>query len=328
MKENGLFYPDGSFKSTHQLRTKRDIIPPTPNIPAQPERGSMDQPQFLTPVAKSQDFDYWTDRLNTRQSEYLKTSEIQTNHVEIRLPRTSTIALIGDTHAGSPYVNYERIHQEINAVVAKPDTYAILLGDIIDGFFFNPAQFEQIEQVPEQLQYNEALLRHLARNKKLLVGFGGDHCLWGKKMGYSAYSEFHEKTGAYYLQGLGFISIHIGENEYRIAGAHRLPGNSIYNRNHPQMRAAKFGGAMGSDVVVSAHTHQKQISVSSVQEFGGVSSPITFISIGPYKAQDDYSRKLGFAVQTPQDMFGCAIRLDEGRKRVTAYYDILEAVNG
>lgn len=310
--ENGLIYPDGSFLDKDELMRKAAL--------------ANDEVQFLTPIdLGGKDFDYWIDRFIDRQVTYQETEDSPTNHVEIRLPRESCIAFIGDTHLGSPNTNYKRLKKEIYKIVETPDTYVMLMGDLIDAFFWNPAQMEQIEQVPEQIKIMRSVVDFLSDHKKLLVGWSGDHDGWAKRMGTNVQTGFSQRTGAYYLQGMGFVSLYIGEQEYKITGAHRLPGHSMYNKVHGQLRAEKFGGARNSDLIISGHTHKKGIAIDGIAEFGGKTRQVTYMSIGPYKSEDDYSKKMGWAKQTADQMFGTAAIFSKEEHHIDSHYDIIRA---
>ena len=311
-KKEGLYYSDGSFKSIQTLRLEAM------------KKGEL--PLMKTPVLKRLTFtDYWSPRFIQRQEQVLEAREQQTNSVEIEFPAEKIcLNFIGDTHAGGES-DYKRIHQELETIVNTPNSYVILMGDVIDGFFFNYAQMEQIEQVPEQIQYFKSILKYLSENKKLLVGFGGEHGTWMERMGNSMYADFNENTGAYYMRGVGYITAQIGKIEYKITASHRLPGNSMYNNNHPQDRAIRFGGAWGSDIVVSAHNHKKGHSEKTFTGFGGEAIHVHQIAVGPYKCQDEYSKKNGWSKQVPAEMYGSAVILDPNSKDIRYYDDILLA---
>ena len=285
-----------------------------------------DLPVLKTPTLKRLTFtDYWSPRFVRRQEEVLEAREQQTNSVEIEFPAERIcINFMADLHAGGE-ADYGRISKEVETIVNTPNSYVILLGDVIDGFFFNYAQMEQIEQVPEQIQYTKSLLKYLGENKKLLVGWAGDHDKWMDKMGNSMYADFFENTGAYYMYGLGYVTLQVGKTEYKLTGAHKLPGSSIYNNNHPQDRAARFGGAWGSDIIVSAHNHKKGHSEKTFTGFGGEAIHVHQIALGPYKCQDEYSKKNGWSKQVPEEMYGSAVILEPDSKYVRYYDDILLA---
>lgn len=308
MQEKGIFLPDGSFESDTSIKRK-----------------SVDSPIMETPKKFPRDFGYWSNRFINRQVEYGETSDVETDHVTIQFKGDTIINFIGDCHVGSPYTHYKRLEDEVNAIVSTPNSYAILCGDVIDGFFFNPAQMEQMEQTPEQYQYMNAMVNYLARNGKLLIGFGGDHDGWAKKMGIDPYMMLNG-IGSYYMQGVGHLTAKVDDQEYKITGAHRLPGFSIYNSTHPEMRASRE--IQGADIYFSGHTHKKGQSGQPVQLFGGESRWTHFISLGPYKPTDEYARKIGYAQQDVESMYGCAVVLKSGYKEVLYFNDILKANNG
>jgi hypothetical protein len=305
MAERGIFLPDGTFESDKQIRRK-----------------AVDSPEMGTEKKFPRDFGYWSDRFIRRQQEYGETSDVETDHVTIRFKKDTIINFIGDTHPGSPYTHYDRLEKEIKAIDETPNSYVVLCGDLVDGFWFNPAQMEQMEQPPEQFAYMQALINHLAQNRKLLIAFGGDHCGWAKKMGLDPYSIMNN-MGAYYMQGVGHLTALVDDQEYKITGAHRLPGFSIRDNTWASKRASQE--VQGADIYFNAHTHTKGHSEQSVNEFGGSSRKVHHISLGPYKPTDEFARKLGFAQQDANSMYGCAIELKSDSKDVIYYDDILKA---
>ena len=310
MKEQGLYYPDGSFRTDKDIKKKI---------------AREDLPLFETPLAERKSFtDYWSPRFIQRQEEYQSAQEQTTNHVTISFPDSILLNFIGDTHVGGD-CDYRRLEQEVRSIIETPNSYVMVLGDLIDGFFFNEAQMAEIEQAPEQIKYVRSLLSYLGENHKLLIGWKGDHDRWHDKMGHSMYSDFAEFTHAYLMKGVGYATLKVGSQEYKLTGAHRLPGSSIYNKNHPQKRALVFGGAYGSDIVVSAHNHQKGYSIETLTGFGNEEHKVHQIALGAYKCQDDYSQKLGFAKQTPSQLFGSSVRLDSQEHSIRYWDDVLQA---
>jgi predicted phosphodiesterase len=310
MKENGLYYTDGSFKSQSQIRREAVLS------------GEYPDPIFETPLPLDKPFSYWSKRYKDRQATYKETID-RTNFAEFTFHNSTLLNFIGDLHVGTPDAYYDRIEREIETIVNTPNSYTVLMGDLVDGFFFNPAEFNQIEQAPEQFEYMRSLVHYLADNNKLLVGFAGDHDMWSAKTGLDAYRTFARETGAHYMRGVGYITANVGEQHYNIAAAHQLPGHSIYNNTHPAVRFSRENE--GADIIVSGHTHRKGLSTQSVRGFGREARQVVFANIGPYKSTDDYSQKKGFTDLAPEQMFGVSIRLSKDKKLVQPYYDILQA---
>ncbi len=58
---------------------------------------------------------------------------------------------------------------------------------------------------------------------------------------------------------------------------------------------------------------------------GGEAVKVHQIALGPYKCQDEYSKKNGWSKQVPAEMYGSAVILDPKEKYVRYYDDILRA---
>lgn len=311
MKERGLFTnpTESSFVSASELKKKNSK-----------------KLDWITPLPDDKDYTYWSKRFKERQEQHSETKEVLRNHFELKLPERSLLAFVGDQHVGSPEVDYERIEKEVQAIAQTENAYMVLMGDTVDGFFFNPAQMEEMEQVPEQYEYIRSMVNYLGENNKLILAIGGDHDGWIKKRGFNALKEFTRKNNCFYSNGVTYLSIHIGDSQYRITAAHRFPGSSMYNPNHPQTRAVRFGEARGSDIVVSGHTHKKGIAEFTTSSFGNVSQKVCTISLGPYKINDEYARKLGLGKINAEGLYGAGVILNKKNKKVKSYYDIFDGI--
>lgn len=312
-RKDGLYYgpSEADFVAGNEIKRK---------LAMQGELPTVD-----TEIPIQRDWRYWDSRFRDRQSQYKETLQApDRNHIHVTFKQRTCLNFIGDLHVGSPHTDYDRITQEAETIVNTPDSFVVAMGDWVDGFFFNPAEMHQMEQPFEQRQYMISLLQHFAEHDRLLLSLSGDHDMWASKMGIDPYEQFAGRFGAHFMNGVGYMTAQVGEAEYKLSMAHRHNGFSIYNHAHPAMRLMREE-AQGADILVTAHTHRKGYARQAVKEFGGDSRKVDFIVVGPYKATDDYSQKKGFSDQTPNEMFGSAIILEAGEKRVTYYDDILHA---
>jgi predicted phosphodiesterase len=262
--------------------------------------------------------------MKDRQRIYRETAE-NPNCLEISFKGDVLLNFMSDMHVGGAETDYQRIDQEIDAIVRTPNSYVWVLGDEIDAFFFLPAAYDAQEQTQQQYEYMYAMFKHLAEHKKLLIGTAGNHTLWIGRSGVNPYTHFTRETGAYFTHGMTYLTARVDEQIYKITANHELRGQSMYTHTHPQKRAYRFGSAQGSDVVVSGHWHTKEISQQGIGSFGEQSEVVTFIALGTYKAYDEYTRTKGFAKRTPNEMFGASIALRADKKQIKPFYDILEA---
>jgi len=147
---------------------------------------------------------------------------------------------------------------------------------------------------------------------------------WASKSGSDPYFDFTERTGAPYVRGVAEVEINVGNKQiYKGVTQHRARGHSMYNKNHPTFREARFE-LQGADFYISSHTHTKQISKETIREHGGARD-ILHISTGPYATGGEYSERSGYPRQDPKELFGASFRLHKDEKYIDSEYSILKA---
>lgn len=310
-RQIGLYYPDGSFKS--EQRIKRDLA----------LRGELPQMVHHTPIRLPRDVDEYLDEAE-QMARLRREQEPQSEHfVELTLPRTSIISLWGDLHMFHNETDHARIRQELAVIRNTGDSFLVLGADLTDGIHWGgESGGEQVGSLTHQVRTMKALFE--AVNGRVLVGVSGEHdSKWAQRTGADPYLDFSTATGAPYVKGIGEILIHCGGQDYKMVVQHKARGHSMYNKNHPTFREARFD-LQEADIYVSFHTHQKQVAQETIRHFGG-SRIVTHISGGAYKRTDSYGARSGFAVLDPKEMFGASIRLHADEHRVDVNYDILQA---
>ena len=261
----------------------------------------------------------WTERYKKRQEEFPDSS----NEVSFEFIAAPLINLISDMHIGHPSTNYKRIEDEINAISETDNSFVIFAGDLINNMVWNPGQMEEMEQTPEQVGFLRSIFNHLTDKDKLLHSLQGDHDGWLKRSGMDVQTELPEK-GVSVSNGPTYFHMDVGDKHYDMGGAHQLPGHSIYNVNHPQMRSVRFGAMHGADVVFSGHNHKKGVAKAYQHELGEPKET-TYVALGPYKSKDDWLAKKGWAEQKPEEMFGVSVFLNKDVKEVETDLDIVRA---
>lgn len=269
-----------------------------------------------TPLPPTPSFLDWSVRFKERADQFTPVQD----HVTFKFREPPTIALMADLHVGSPNTHYARIEAEVEKIYHTQNMYVIFVGDEIDNMNWNPGQYEQSEQTPEQIQYLRAMFDYLASRKKILHRIGGDHDGWLMKSGVDINREMNQRWNASQNKGAVYFTIHINGKVWKMSGAHQLPGHSIYNVNHKNMRAIRFGSFHGSDVIFSGHNHKKGVAMDFQHELG-VPQRTHYIALGAYKSSDSWLRKKGWAVQQPEEMFGVAVTFN---KEVVIHESILE----
>ena len=295
MNKEGLYYPDGSYSSRDEIDKRLQL-----------EESGFTRLQSI----ETRPDNYWMDRFKNRAETVGQTEQ----ELKFAFNNTSTINFLSDLHVGSPETDYERIAEEVARTIETPDTYAVFLGDMIDAFVWNPGQMEDMEQVPEQVQLMKEVIGNLHDANKLLAIVPGNHEDWQRRSGFNIY-ELITPEDVPVQYGVNYMTAYVQDKEYRITLAHQLPGHSMYNNVHPQMREDHFG-AEGADVIIGGHTHKKGISLQYKKEHGGGARPVHYVSLGAYKAIDGFQAKNGRHKLAPEEMGGVAVTLNKDVKKV------------
>lgn len=309
MDKDGIYMPDGSFRSREQIISDAYIS------------GEVVQ---KTPLNEAFNFERWQQIAQRRRDERLE-FEGYPSEVEIEIPTQTPIciAFMGDNHIGGLYHDYEMMGLHTNLVAEHPLMYAALQGDLIDGFFFNPAQDGQVESFKEQEAHAIAMLERM--NGSLLYATVGDHDAWAERVGAGFYSSFVRKYGIHLLRGSSIVRLKIGEVDYTIVTAHQLPGHSMYTNTHPEKREARFG-MQGADLYVAGHTHRKGVDTHHQKDIDGGRRQL-FVSVGPYKYADDYAMKKGYSQQNEHERGAVWVEFNPYRREMTPYWSSQEAVD-
>lgn len=261
----------------------------------------------------------WHQRFQERAAKFPKN---QTD-VTFTFTTPAMINLLSDLHIGHPTTNYKRIEDEINVISDTENSYVIFVGDLINNMNWNPGQMEEAEQTPQQIGYLKSIIDHFVKKDKLLHAIHGDHDGWLKKSGYDIYGDLAEE-GVSSSNGPTFFHMNVDQQLYEMAGAHQLPGHSIYNPTHPQARAYRFGSMHGADVIFSGHNHKKGVAATFQHELGQPKE-VNLVALGPYKEHDDWLAKKGWPEQRPEEMFGVAVYLNALVHQVEVDLDIIKA---
>jgi len=313
MAERGIFTDDkGGFKSDKEIKREAAL------------NGEL-YPIYKDGVVRPKTLHDYIYQAEERKKSMIEMSEISKNYLNIELPESSILVFTGDWHYGDLQTKNERILQEIEAVKNSPNTYIVLLGDLLNGIFWGgESQSEEVSNMNEQRGFIKAVFKEL--KGKILWAHSGEHdSKWAAKTGADPYTMLIDEAGAPYIRGVGEIVVNIGDQEYKIVSQHKASGHSMYNKNHPTYKEARFT-LQNSDIYVSAHNHQKQVSQEAIRKFGNQSSCVTHIAIGPYKTKDSYGDRSGFVPQTEEQMYGVAVKLHKRNKIVELEPDILRAI--
>jgi hypothetical protein len=314
--EPGLIYPGGYEASVDEVKRNARLRE------FSSLHSAIVKPQDV-PVRTLSEWSEIISRRAREREELLGVPELV--EVNIESPKPILVALMGDIHGGGEGVDYDRLAKDVD-IIKDHHGFSITVGDLTDSFFFNSGQFESIANNVEQQLYMEAVLEELSKDGHLLAGWKGDHDGWAAdKQGVRAlYHDFQKKYSAHYLEGTSYLTVKLNDLEYKLAGAHRHKGFSVYNDAHAPLRMEK-DEARGADLAFTAHNHVKAHLRQVVKEYGGGESVVQLLALGSYKKSDAYSRKFGWPRKGEESLGAFGLVLQPFEKKMDVYWTVEEA---
>ena len=301
--DQGLYYPDGGFKSDKQI--KLEAI----------ENGSFEwEGQSDLEAIRNRSFEEWQKEVIQRKGSRLELGGIpELQAINFNGKHPQTLALIGDVHAGAENCDYEMFGSTVELVKNHPNVKSVLMGDLIDAFFWNQALQGDMLNHKEQISYMQSALDSM--DGEIVGAFRGNHERWADKTTVNPlYHKWIEKYKTPYFEGKGVLQVNYPKMRYNIEGSHRFAGHSMYNDNHPQMRESRFG-QQGLDVYISGHTHKKSYH-SQYANVQGERIQQHFITVGAFKGHDGYGEDKGFDPFKDEQLGAVFITLYPNKKQV------------
>lgn len=308
MEQEGLYYPDGSFKSAKQLRYE-----------------NIDSPEMIRGKTEGREptFYEWIDEFIRRRDLKTEVEGIPDElEVSFNTNRPLIWGLVGDIHSGGYEVDYELLAKDVAFIAGHDNAYLIGGGDWTEGFYWNPAQDEAVGSFNEQRKFARSILNELGENK-IIALLKGDHDNWASKMGTTIYDEFRDYTDIPIIHGTTRIRVNLPGVQYKVIGGHQLPGSSMYNDTHPENRESKFG-IQQADIYIGWHNHKKAISEQVASGFDEDRRQL-YIASGAYKYSDEYARKKGWSKQRRLKHGAVWLVLDPLKREAQAFYTSEEA---
>lgn len=176
-----------------------------------------------------------------------------------------TILPIGDVHIGSGGCMLDKFKQTIDNVAKSPNTYIVLVGDMMDYNLKNSIgnPFDEVIRPREQKQVLYDILKPVA--DKIICAVSGNHEARGAKEAdnnpmYDVMCWLHKED--YYRENMAFVKLRFGTRE----GTAEDNPTYIMAVTHGRGAARKKGAVVnfvddfgarldGVDILVTGHTH-------------------------------------------------------------------------
>ena len=204
------------------------------------------------------------------------------------------LVFLADLHLGSPGVDYQRLDDDITAILDTPGLYVVAVGDMLDNFIIGRLKDIRISGAPFAVCEEWALARRVLRRlaPRLVGSVSGNHDLWTYAVsGIDYLAEIHAALtpGILYDKFNLMFDLHVADTVVPFRVRHAWTGSSIYNPTHGIERAAKFDKGEVFTVGVGAHTHRSGVA----REFNNGGETGIAILCGSYKVSDNFADMLG-----------------------------------
>lgn len=217
------------------------------------------------------------------------------------------IALVSDTHLGSPGTDVDRVFAEQDLINSTPGAYTFLLGDIADSFLVGRLRDQNMTHdvtVPEEW----LLVEHYVNRWENLLGFvGGNHDAWSKTLvGRDLHRDLIADGKVLYDSDDMRVTVNVGNIPIKFRMRHQFLGSSQYNVTHAQEKSIKFDDP-DPDILVSGHTHTGALA----RELSHAGKRKIAIQTGSYKPLDDFAVRIGFP-QTDNSTAAAVVVMEDG----------------
>lgn len=247
--------------------------------------------------------------------------------ITLPISGNAAILLAGCFHLGGRYTFHDWGAQRLDEAFAIPRTFIAFFGDTREGFYPRFRDEKTVMQQALNLEMQDELMLWVYRKfaPKLLWELSSQHGNeWDERRGAgNSIKDLCRRFDVTYFDGVGYVKLILGEQEYRIAVAHKFKGHSYHNPNHSQWRAL-FERFPLADVVAQADKHnvgwQRREVYADEVEYGGRKSPeVWLIQIGTAKGGPDPYTIRGW----PQGQLGWPfILLSQDRHKVKVTLDL------
>lgn len=164
---------------------------------------------------------------------------------------------LGDTHIGSIATDHELLEAITDEILATPNLYVCLLGDILDmAVKLRGVAEVQGSVLPTEMQYVYAASWLAEIAPRVLCATWGNHDVEREEqlLGSARLGALYADKRIVYHGGIGHVDLTVGSTLYRLAVSHHYQGRSIYNPVHGAQRYTTLV-AHDREIVLSGDSH-------------------------------------------------------------------------
>ena len=213
--------------------------------------------------------------------------------IQVNVQGPVGITFFGDPHIDDDYCDWDNLRSDIDMINKTECLWAVNLGDVSNNWIgrlqrlwaYQETSAAQAWQLVEWLLSEVDWLCLIKGNHDTWLPNAADPVEWLKKGGIA--ENWNANLSLRFPNG----------NEARIIGAHDMPGHSMWNPLHAQVRRARFSGSE-AHLYISGHRHQWALFHTENAESGRV---YWAARARGYKLYDDYANEKGYLPQKYAD---------------------------
>jgi hypothetical protein len=284
------------------------VVPQSPGIKSDKKRGSFNWRE-------------WGDELQGLQKLKRKASDSQDQaYIELGDGKAPIIlATLSDLHMGSWGCDYAQLRRLTDEILATPNLYVALLGDYGQYSIKLRSVLEVADNIipPEQqTQFIESWFEEIW--PKVAFATWDNHGVerQEKQAGESGLKRILSKRVVYF-NGIGHVTLKVGDQLYHGAVSHCFRGRSMYNPVHGLMRYMRFEGT-DRDFAMAGDSH-----VPGMAKYTDGAKVRVAVNSGSIQTNSGYAKRYFSLVTHP--VFP-VVKFDARERVMTPYWSVTEAL--
>ena len=202
---------------------------------------------------------------------------------------------LGDLHFFSSGTDHEEIVALTERILAEPNLYIVLLGDIIE----NAINLRGVAEVQSNLMptgYQLAIYEDWLREIKDRVLFAthDNHASerFEKNAGCDFFGWITSRMVAFF-DGIAHVDIKLGKQVYKLMATHKTRGRSMLNPTHGQQRYGRFD-AQDREILLAADSH-----VPGISKYRDGDTTKLAVNVGTLNVKSAYARRYFSVYSSP-----------------------------
>lgn len=251
---NGSIISELGARKREELAGKRSR--PHAEPPMEPVEGAP-HPAFSNKKRREVSFYDFIEHCEGSKDFQLLCSQSQ-DHARYEIQTTEPVAVVvlSDLHMGSRGTDYKRLAQITREVLAVPNLYVILAGDLVQMAILGRSVMEDSDNLltPEQQHVMLGEWLEIIGPRVIAATWDNHGVEREEKRAGASTCKALLASKFIYFSGIGHLDLAVGAETYRVMVTHKVRGRSMYNPVHGQMRYGKWEG-QDREILIAGDSH-------------------------------------------------------------------------